>query len=328
MRLSKRLLSVAPLAAVILLASALSTSAQNYPTRPIKVIVGFSPGTTTDVIARLLAQQLTQMNGWQVVVENKPGQGGSNAATEMMHVEPDGYTLSMSASGPLAVNPFVNPKLPYKPLEDFTPISQMVTQPGVLVVRKDFPAKTVQELIALEKAKPGQLNYASIGAGTGSNLMTASFLKLTGMSVVHVPYKGSPEAISSILSGDTQLMFEGLPSTIGHIQSGTLRALAVSSLRRLSQIPEVPTVDESGIKGFDMQTWIGFIGPRGLPQPITEVLSREVWRVMNTPEIEKKLYELGLTLKMQKSSAEFREFIRSEMTKWGTVVEEAGVRIQ
>jgi tripartite-type tricarboxylate transporter receptor subunit TctC len=203
----------------------------------------------------------------------------------------------------------------------------MVSQPHVLVVRADFPAKTVQELVALEKTKPGRFNYSSIGAGTGNNLITATFVQRAGMKVVAVQYRGSPEAVSSILSGDTQMMFEGMPNTGSHIQAGTLRALAVSSAQRMQQLPDVPTVAEAGIPGFDMETWIGLIGPPGLPQPLTEVLSREVWKVMNTDTVKQQLDQLGLTLRMQKSSEEFREVLRSELVKWDRAVEDAGARL-
>ncbi len=310
-----------------LLAAGAPASAQTYPSRPIKMIVGFSPGTTTDIVARLLAHRLTEVNGWTIVIENKPGQGGSNAAVEMMRVEPDGYILSMSASGPLVVSPGVNRKIPYNSVTDFTPISQMVEQPHVLVVKGDLPVKTAQELIALSKSKPGAMNYASIGAGTGNNLITATFAKQTGMQVVHVPYKGSPEAVGAILAGDVQLMFEGLPNTRGHIESGALKALAVSSAQRLPQIPDVPTAAEAALPGFDMSTWIGFIGPPGLPKDITDLLSREVRKVMDTEDTRKRLAQLGLTLRMQNSSDEFREYIRAELTKWAQAAEQAGVRI-
>jgi tripartite-type tricarboxylate transporter receptor subunit TctC len=327
--MSRRCFWLPPLvAALALLVTPLAAWAQNYPNKPIKMIVGFSPGTTTDIVARLLAQQLTQVNGWTVVVENRPGQGGSNAAIEMMRAEPDGYTLSMSASGPLVVNPAVNRKLPYNSVKDFTPISQMVEQSSVLVVRSDFPAKTVQELIALEKSKQGQFNYASIGAGTGNNLTTATFARRAGMKLVHVPYKGSPEAVGGILAGDIHMMFEGLPNTLSHIQAGTLRPLAVSSAKRLPQLPDVPTAAETGAEGFEMSTWIGLIAPPGLPQPITDLLSREVWKVMNTEEAKQRFAQLGLTPRMQKSSEEFREYIRTELVKWDRAVEEAGVRVE
>lgn len=318
----------AAIGALILAVNAAPSSAQNYPSRPIKFVIGFSAGTSTDIVARLLAQQLSDANGWTVVVENRPGQSGGLAAAELARTEPDGHTLSMSASGPLAVNPALNKKISYLPGRDYTPITQMVEQTSVLVVRSDFPAKTVSELVAFEKTRTGQFNYASIGAGTGNNITSATFAKRTGMRVVHVPYKGSPEAISSILAGDCQFMFEGLPNTMPHITAGTLRALAVSSRNRIPQLPDVPTVEEAGVPNFDMTTWIGLIGPPGLPAAVTDVLSREVLKAVSSDHMKTRLGQLGLTPRTQKSSAEFGDFIRAELAKWERAVEEAGVRVE
>lgn len=302
------------------------SAAQTFPTRPIRLVIGFPPGTATDIIARQLAERLTQNNGWTVIVENKVGQAGSVAAAEVARATPDGYTLLVSANGPLATNPNLYANLRYDTLRDFTPIAPLVLLPFVLVVNESSRYRTVQELVAAAKAAPEKLNYSSLGSGSTSHLIGASFAKQADVKLTHVPYKGSAESLNGMLGGSIELLFETSVVTVPLVKGGKLRPLAVTTSSRISLLPDVPTLREAGIP-LDMAAWLGVLAPANLPPAQTRQLNAEINKVLNAPAFKDRLAQLGAEVSPG-TPEEFGAFLKTELQKWGQAVRESNARVE
>jgi tripartite-type tricarboxylate transporter receptor subunit TctC len=301
-------------------------SAQPWPTRSVRVVVAFTAGGTTDILARNVGQHLTEKLGQTFIIDNKPGAGG-NLGTELVVRAPaDGYTLTVNSVGPIAVNPTLYPKLPYNPLTDLVPIVQIADVPNVLVVNPSVPATTVDELVAHARANPGKLNYASTGIGTSAHLAGFVFAKRAGFEATHVPYKGA-DALRDLLAGRVQFMFATIPSVMPHIQSGTLRAIAVSSAARSRSLPDVPTVAERGFAGFEAGSWFGFFAPKGTPAEVVATLNKAVNEIIALPAVEAQLVKEGAD-PAGGTPQRFADFVQREFEKWRTVVRESGATAQ
>jgi tripartite-type tricarboxylate transporter receptor subunit TctC len=288
----------------------------------VRVIVAFTAGGTTDILARNVGQRLSEKLNQQFVVENKPGAGGNIGTEFVVRSAPDGYTLIVDSVGPIAVNPTLYPKLGYNPLTDLVPIVQIAEVPNVLVVNPAVPAKTVEELIAYAKANPGKLNYASTGVGTSAHLAGFVLAKRAGIEATHVPYKGA-DAVRDLVAGRVQFMFATIPSVIQHIHSGGLRAIAVTSVKRSRSLPEVPTVAESGLPGFEAGSWFGFFGPKGMPSEVVATLNRAVNEIIAVPAMEAQLIKEGAD-PAGGTPQQFAQFVQREYEKWKTVVRDSG----
>ena len=300
-------------------------SQAGYPNRPVKVIVAFPPGQATDQAARAIAQKLSENLGQQFFVENRPGAAsiiGSEAAAKSPN---DGYTLFMGSSGSLAVNPGMYAKLPYDPIKDFTPISLGLKVPFFLVVHPSISAGTVKELVTYLKANPGKINFGSAGIGASNHLAAELFKSVTGVAMVHVPYKGSPPAVTDLFSGQIGLMFETGPLIMPHVKSGRLKVLAVGSARRSLAAPELVTIAESGYPGFETVGWAGLLAPTGTPKEIVTKLNAEIVRILSQTEVTGRFVTLGAEL-VSSSPEEFGAYIKSETAKWGKVVKDSGAK--
>jgi tripartite-type tricarboxylate transporter receptor subunit TctC len=307
-------------------AAATVAGAQAFPSRPIKLVVGFPPGTATDIIARQLAERLAANNGWTVIVENKLGQAGSVGAAEVARAAPDGYTLLISANGPLATNPNLYANVRYDTLKDFTPIAPLVQLPYVLVVNENSPYRSVKDVIAAGKAAPDKLNYSSVGSGSTSHLIAASFAKQADAKFTHVPYKGSAESLNGMLGGSIELLFETAVVTVPLVKGGKLRALAVTTGSRVGSLPDVPTLREAGVP-MEMAAWLGVLAPANLPPAQTRQLNAEITKVLNTPAFRERLAALGAEV-TPGTPDEFGAFLRSEYQKWGQAVRESNARVE
>lgn len=314
-------------AAALLAAAAGAASAQGYPNKPVRMIVGFPPGGGTDVVARVIGQKLSEWWGQAVAVENRPGATGTIGADAVAKSAPDGYTLIMGHVNSHAIAPNLFAKLPYDPLKDFAAVSYVGYVPNVLAVHPSVPAKSVKELVALAKSKPGQLNYASSGNGSTQHLAGEMFKQLTGTDIIHVPYKGSGDAIKDLLGGVVAMNFDTMPPVLPHIQSGKLRGLAISTPKRLQQLPDVPTFEEEGIKGFDVTNWYGVMAPGGTPREIVTKLNADINKAMQVPEVRARLEAVGTQLNEQ-SAAQFEAFMKNEVAKYAKLIKDANIRIE
>jgi tripartite-type tricarboxylate transporter receptor subunit TctC len=313
--------------AALFVAAAGTASAQGYPNKPVRMIVGFPPGGGTDVVARVIGQKLSEWWGQAVAVENRPGATGTIGADAVAKSAADGYTLIMGHVNSHAIAPNLFAKLPYDPIKDFAAVSYVGYVPNVLAVHPSVPAKSVKELIALAKSKPGQLNYASSGNGSTQHLAGEMFKQLTGVEIVHVPYKGSGDAIKDLLGGVVSMNFDTMPPVLPHIQAGKLRGLAISTPKRLSQLADVPTFEEEGIKGFDVTNWYGVMAPGGTPREIVTKLSADINKAMQVPEVRSRLEAVGTQLNEQ-SPAQFETFMKAEVAKYAKLVKAANIRIE
>ncbi len=286
----------------------------------------FTAGSATDTLARTLGQKLTEFNGQPVVIDNRPGAGGTIGAAIVAKAPPDGYTLLVHSAAH-AYNPSIYANLPFDTDKDFVDIAALGGQPNVLVVAKSSGIKTMAELIALAKQKPGTVTYASAGTGSGTHINAEKFRLQAGVDVVHVPYKGTPEALTDVLSGRVTFFFSPVSGTLQYIKDGRLTALAVSTAKRSSVLPDVPTVAEAGLPGFDYNLWIGLFGPAGMPPEIVDRISRDVAKTMQQPDVKERLATLGAEA-MPMSPAEFRQFVRREMDDSGKVIKAAGIKPQ
>jgi tripartite-type tricarboxylate transporter receptor subunit TctC len=305
---------------------AIGVPAQTFPSKPIRVVVPFPAGGTTDVLARAAAQKLTETLGQPTVVDNRPGAGGNIGAELVAKSPPDGYTLLMGTVGTHAINPGLYPKLPYDHVHDFAPVILVAGVPNVLVINPALPVNTVQELIAYARANPGKLNFASSGNGTSIHLSAELFKTMAGVQMTHVPYKGSAPALQDLVGGQVQLMFDNLPSSLALIKAGKLKALAVTSSGRAAALPDVPTVAESGLPGFEASSWFGLLAPAGTPPPVIATLNGEIAKWLATPEAREKLLAQGANA-VGGSSEDFARFIAAETTKWQKVVKDSGAKI-
>ena len=314
------------LLALALLLFALPASAQSdYPSKPIRLIVQFTPGTTTDILARAAGQKLGDALGQPVVIDNRPGAGAVIGTEAAAKAAPDGYTLVMAVSSAFGINPGLLPSLPYDVLRDFAPITNIALTPQTLIVPGGSPLQSVKDLVAQAKAKPGALNYGSLGSGSTSHLTMELFRITAGIQLTHVPYKGSPPAYTDLFGGNLQLMFDAVPAVIPHARSGKLRVLAVGSATRSPFLPEVPTVAESGYPGFEAVGWVGMAAPAKTPAPILDRLNAELVKILATPEMKERLAGLAVT-PVGDSRAQFTAFIRAEIAKWSKLIREAGVK--
>ena len=303
-----------------------NATAQNYPTRPIRLIVPFAPGGGTDITARAVAQKLSERWGQTVVTDNRPGANGTIGVDITAKSAPDGYTLTMISSSH-AVNAGLYVKLPYDLLKDLAPVTQATSQPYVLVINPSVPAKSVKELIAVAKAKPGALNYGSSGTGGISHLAGALLGSITGTSLVHVPYKGGSPAMIDVISGQIQMLFGTLLLTGPHIKAGRLRVLAVTTPQRWPGTPELPTMQEAGVPGFVITQWYGMLAPAKTPQPVVAKLNKEIARLLHQPDVKEKLAADGADA-VGNTPEQFGAHIRSEIAKYGKLVKQIGLKAE
>jgi tripartite-type tricarboxylate transporter receptor subunit TctC len=312
---------------LIAAAMAASAAAQQYPSRTIRLIVGFPPGGGTDIIARMLGQKLTESWGQQVIVDNRPGATGMIGANAVAKSAPDGYTLLMGHVNSQAIAPTATPKPLYDPLRDFATVAYIGYVPNVLVVHPSTPAKNIKELVALAKARPGELTFASPGVGSTNQLAGEMFKLATGINIVHVPYKGSGPAIIDLLAGQIVMNFDAMPSVINYLQQGKMRALAVTTKARDPQLPNVPTLRELGLKDFDVTNWYGVVAPAATPREIVMKLNAEINRIVQTPDVKARFDQLGTRLNPM-TPEKFTEFLQAEIAKYTEVIHKTGVRME
>ena len=307
------------------LALPLAAAAQSFPTKPIRIIVPFAPGGATDVLARLFGGEMQKSFGQSVVVENKPGAGGNIGAEAGAKAAPDGYTLTLVAHGFMSVNPHVYKSLGYDSIRDFAPVTQLVTAPLLFVTNPNaLPAKNLREILDYAKANPGKLVIGNGGSGTAQHLAGELFSSMANVNVVHVPYKGSAPATTDLLGGQTHAMLDNMVTLIPHVKSGKLRAIAVSTPQRVATFPEVPTISEAGVPGYDAGTWYGVCAPGGTPADVVAKLNAELVRAMKQPEVSAKIAEMGL-IAVGSTPAEFAQFIRQQRDMAGKLVKQAGL---
>ena len=324
-------------AAAVMLCAATGTMAQTtpggagaahaaYPTKPVRVIVGFPPGSGADITARVIGAKLGDALGQQVVVDNRPG-AASNIAAELAAKAPaDGYTLFIGTVAN-TINATLYPRLPFDFAQDFAPVALTTAAPNVLVVHTSVPAKSVKELIALAKGRPGQLNYASAGTGTAPHLSGELFNAMAGVRMVHIPYKGSPPAVTDLLAGEVALMFSPSSTVLPHVKTGRLRALAVTTAARLPSLPELPTVAESGLKGYETITWFGFVAPAKTPQAIVARLNAEIVKVLALPDVRNQFAIQGIEV-IGGTPEQFASYIRDEIAKWARAIKLSGAKAE
>jgi tripartite-type tricarboxylate transporter receptor subunit TctC len=301
--------------------------AQDYPTRPVTVIVAQPPGGGTDIIARIIAGQLSQQLGEPFVVENRPGAGTVVGTAAAANATPDGYTLLTGLSANMAVNPSLFGHLTYDPVRDFTPVGMLAEFPFVVVVSNNFAAHSIKDLVAMAKAKPGEINFASGGNGTGQHLSAVLFELDAGITMTHVPYRGAAPAYSDVMSGQTPVFFDNLASALGQIKGGTVRALAVTGKERSPLLPDVPTVAESGVPSYVYYVWFGLWAPKNTPKPIVEKLYAEIQKALADPGVKARIAADG-GVPMSTPLADIEPFVKSEIAKWADVVKRAGVQVE
>ncbi len=306
--------------------SATPVLAQNYPSKSIRFILPYPPGGGSDTIARPVARKMTENTGQQVVVDNRGGAGGNIGMEAAARSAPDGYTIVMGLTAQLAVNPGLYQKIPYDPVRDFEPVTLLANGAYLLVAHPSFPARTMKDVIALAKKRPNEILYASSGNGSGAHLATELLNTMTGIKLVHVPYKGGGPALVDTISGQTQLLFATPIASAGHIKAGRLRAIAVSTTKRVGSMPDVPTVAESGIPGYDSGVWYGILAPKGTPRDIVTRLNEEFRKVLGDPGIRDFLTKAGVEPDGG-SPEELGKYIRSEVAKWAKVIKAANIRI-
>ena len=321
--------SMFALAAMLIALISLQVNAQSataYPTKPIKIVVPFPPGGATDILARAIGFELQKTWGQSVVIENKPGAGGNTGADLVAKSPADGYTLIMATVGTHAINMSLYAKMPYDAVKDFEPIVLVAGVPNLLVVHPSVPAKSVKELTALAKAQPGKLNVASSGNGTSIHLAAELYKQMAGVDILHVPYKGSAPAVADLLGGQVQLMFDNMPVSLPHAKAGKLRALAVTSLKRSPALPDVPTMDVEGLKGFDATSWFGLLAPAGTPKDIIAKLNSASVAALATSEMRERLAAQGAD-PVGNTPEQFATFIKAEIEKWAKIVKASGARV-
>ena len=323
-RFATQLLTGAALVAMQIGGQAL---AQAFPSRPVRVIVPYPPGQATDVIARLVTQKMGETLGKTFPVENRAGAGGIIGVEAVARSAPDGYTLLVTASGPMAINPSLYARLPYDPLKDFEPVSMLGLIPLVIVANNNLPVRSVRELIALAKAHPGEITYASSGPGTAQHLAMELFKAKSGTNLTHIPYKGSGPAISDLIGGQVVLMFDTVASALPQIRAGKLRPIAVSMAKRSVVLPEVPTMSEAGIKGFEAFGWSAMLAPTGTPREIVQKLSAESLRILNQPDVRDRVITLGFEYSPM-NPEELTQFMKAEIAKWTQAVKLANIRLE
>ncbi len=311
-------------AAAALLAGA--AAGQNFPSKPIRIIVPFPPGAFNDTLGRTIASKFSDGGFGQAVVDNRPGAGSTIGADLAAKSPPDGHTLLIVAF-PFAVNATLYTRLPYNTEKDFVPIIHAGATPNLLVAHPSVPVKSVKELVALAKSNPGQLNYASTGSGSSNHISMELFKMMTGTKIVHVPYKGSAPALTDMMGGHVMMMFDNTPNVLPHVKSGKIKALAVTSLQRSPLAPEVPTVDEAGVRGYEINVWFGVVGPAGIPREVVARLNGEINKILQMSDVRERFRNGGVE-PVGGAPEQFGEHLRSEIVKWGKVVKEAGAKVE
>jgi tripartite-type tricarboxylate transporter receptor subunit TctC len=317
-------LAAAALAAPSVLVS--RASGADWPVKPVRIVVPFTPGGSTDITARLIGNRLQEVWGQSVVVENKPGAGGNIAADMAAHSDPDGYTILISGPG-MATNPFLYPSLSYDPVGDFAPVTMLITQPNMMCVPNSSPAKSVREFIAYCNDNKGKVTYASSGNGTTLHLSGELFKRLAKVEMTHIPYRGGAPAINDLIPGRVDVIFDNMPSILSHVKGDTLRALAVTTKERVAVVPDLPTIAESGVPGFDVFSWFGFFVPARTPQDVVARINADTNAALVYPQVKSRFEELGATPKGS-TQAELAAFLKSETDKWGPVIREAKIRVE
>jgi tripartite-type tricarboxylate transporter receptor subunit TctC len=312
-------------ALLALAAAAALPAAAQFPDRPIKIIVPFGPGGFTDVAARILQKELGAAIGQPVIIENKPGAGSTIGTSEVAKAKPDGYTLAMVSTAHV-ISPHLYKQMPYDAIRDFTPVMKLAEGPYVLVVHPTLNVKTMGELIAMAKAEPGKIDYASSGNGSAQHLVGALFTTMAGVNLNHVPYKGSNQAMNDVLGGQVKVSFVGVPNALPNLANGKLRALAVSTAKRYSEMPDVPTIAEAGVPGYDATIWLGILAPPGTPKDVVQKINAEITKVLSTPDARKLMASAGVEVATS-SPEEFGRLLQSEVDRWGKVVKETGATV-
>jgi tripartite-type tricarboxylate transporter receptor subunit TctC len=312
--------------AALLMTPAAGVSAQDYPAKPIRFIAPNLPGGPTDILARLIGQKLSASLGQPVVIENRAGAGGNIGTEAAAKAPPDGYTLVTGNNATFGANVSLYKHLGFDPVKDFAPVSLVATQPNILVVHPSLPATSVKQLIALAKARPGQLNYSGSGMGAAAHLAAELFKSMTGTDIVHISYKSAAPALTELIAGQTQLMFATSLSVMPHIKANRVRALAVTTAKRARVTPELPTIAEAGVPGFEASTWHGVLVPAGTPEAIVNKLNAEIVRMLQLPDVRERLGTLGAEI-VGSTPREFAEHIQREIPKWAKVIKDAGVRL-
>ena len=310
---------------VILSALAVSAVADDYPNKAIRLIMPYPIGGSIDIAGRMVAQRLADNLGQAVVVDNRTGAGGIVGTETGARAAPDGYTVLMGGTGTLALSPSLQKNLPYDPNKDFTPVTLLVTIPYVVVVHPSFKAANIKELIALAKAKPNEINYGSGGSGSAPHLAAELFKTMADVRITHVPYKGSTPAITDTMSGQVQLTFTGIPSVMTQMKAGRLRPIGVTSLKRTAALPEVPTIAESGVPGYEVNPWFGVLLPARTPQPLVSRLNAEILKVLQLPATRERFAAEGFEA-VGNTPAQFAAYIKAEQIKWGKVIKDAGIK--
>jgi tripartite-type tricarboxylate transporter receptor subunit TctC len=322
----KTLLRAAALTLFVMTGASEGAPAQTYPDKPIRLVVPFPAGGTTDILARAVGQKLGEHLGQQVVVDNKPGAGGNIGSDIVAKSAPDGYTLVMGTVGTHAINASLYKKMPYDHIKDFVPVSLVALVPNILVAHPSVPVNSVKDLIAYAKANPGKLNFASSGNGTSIHLSGELFKTAAGVEMTHVPYKGSAPAVTDLLGGQVQLMFDNMPSALPHVKAGKLKALGVTTAKRFPAAPDIPTIAEAGVPGYEASSWFGVLAPAGTPKEIVNKLSSEIAKILQTPEIKERLLSQGAE-PVGNTPDQFAAFIKAETAKWAKVVKESGATV-
>jgi tripartite-type tricarboxylate transporter receptor subunit TctC len=300
--------------------------AQAWPSKAIRVVVPFPPGGGTDIIARETTQKVAAATGWTFVIDNKPGAGGNLGVDAVAKAPADGYTIVLGQTSNIAINPSLYTKLPYDPQKDLAPIVLIANAPLVMVTGTNSPLKTLSDAVNAAKAKPGQVNFASPGNGTVAHLTEELFQKAAGIKTQHVPYKGANQALTDVISGNVELYMSSVPTLLGHIKQGKLRALAVTSAKRVDDLPNVPTINESGYKGFDAVTWFGLLAPAATPKDVIAKLNAEFNKALKLPELSKRLGDEGADT-AGGTPEEFATLIKSDIPRWGKIVKESGAKV-
>jgi tripartite-type tricarboxylate transporter receptor subunit TctC len=321
-----RIFSPVAVAAALALATSGLASAQGYPAKPIHFIVPYPAGGPLDTVARLLGQKVSESVRQPVIVENKPGAGGNIGADQVAKSAPDGYTILMGAVATHAINPTLYANIPYDPVKDFAPVTQVASTPNVLVVNPSLPVSNVKEFIAYAKAHPGALNFGSGSTGSAGHLAGELFKAMAGVQMVHVPYKGAGPAMQDLIGGQIQLMFDNLASSLGQIRAGKVKALAVTTARRSALAPDLPTIAESGLPGFDISTWFGVFAPGGTPPEVVQRLHDEFVKALSDPGVRESMLRLGAE-PVGNTPGEFAAYIQSEARKYAGVIKASGARV-
>lgn len=301
--------------------------AQAYPSKPIRFIVPFTPGGGNDTIARLIGQKLTAATGQQVIIDNRPGAGGAIGAEAAAKSPADGYTIFLAGVATHGINPNLRKKLSYDPVKDFDAVSLIASSPLLVVVHPSLPVKSVKQLVALAKAQPGRINYASNGAGGSSHMAVELFKMMTGTNLVHIPYKGLAPALTELLSGEVQVMFSSAVAMLPQVKTGKLRAVAMTGAKRSPAIPDIPTVAEAGVPGYETGSWYGIVSPAGTPKPAIDRLSREVIAIIHTPDMTKRLEDEAI-IPVGSTPGEFSAHIQQELARWAKVIRQSGIQLE